>query len=96
MPSSEKDPTVTPTQAHIDTLAAAITRLEEASPAELAAHTEHLNGLRGRLAVLHTAAQEATTARDRERVRPFEESVLASLAPQNGIRTRRVYQGGGL
>ena len=52
---------MTPTQAHIDTLAAAITRLEESSPAEL-----------------------------------FEESVLASLAPQNGIRTRRVYQGGGL
>ena len=87
---------MTPTQAHIDTLAAAITRIEEASPAELAGHAEHLNGLRGRLALLQEAAQEAATARDRERVRPFEESVLASLAPQNAIRTRRVFQGGGL
>ena len=95
MPSSEKDPTVTPTQADLDNLTAAITSLESHPADALAGHAEHLNGLRGRLAVLHTAAQEAATARDRERVRPFEESVLASLAPTNAP-TRRVYQGGGL
>ena len=87
---------MTPTQADLDNLTAAITSLESHPADALAGHAEHLNGLRGRLAVLHEAAQEAATARDRERVRPFEESVLATLAPMNAIRTRRVYQGGGL
>ena len=43
-------------QADIDTLTAIITRLEDQFYAALAPHAEHLNGLRGRLAILHEMA----------------------------------------
>ena len=43
-------------QADIDTLTAIITRLEDQFYAAIAPHAEHLNGLRGRLAILHEMA----------------------------------------
>ncbi len=65
-------------QANIDTLTAIITRLEDQFYAAIAPHAEHLNGLRGRLAILHEMALDPLGEFERERIAFFQ----ANSAPQ--------------
>ena len=80
-------------QSYIDTLTAAVTRLEEASPADLAPHAEHLNGIKGRLAILQDDAARVAKAGASD-LAPFESAVRSTLQP--GSVRRRVHYGSGL
>lgn len=92
-------------QHHIDTLTAAITRLEEASPADLAPHAEHLNGIKGRLAILQEDAARVAKAGASDlapapRTRPLvvrRDATLDRGLPGDRLRApKRVRYGSGL